>query len=219
MFTGLIEQVGIVTECLRRSHSLVLTVSHAGFREPLRTGDSVAVNGVCLTAVACTATTFTAEAMPETVRHTNLPAWQAGTAVNLERALRVGDRLDGHWVTGHVDGCGRIIRIATDEIAELVTIEVSPELGRQIVRKGSIAIDGISLTVTEASAHRFTVGVIPHTRKHTALRDKRTGSIVHIETDILGKYVLQQLQYRRTYGEESLQQALQAAGFAVEGRE
>jgi riboflavin synthase len=189
MFTGLIESIGEVSE---------MAPSAAGFRLRLATpiareisaGDSIAVNGVCLTAVDCDATAIHADVSPETLRVTSLGSLRPGALVNLERPLRADARLGGHFVQGHVDATGTLDDIRRDGDSFWLTIGYPASLAPYIVRKGSIAVDGISLTVAGLDDHRFDVQIIPYTWEHTNLRLARPGNILNLECDILGKYVV-----------------------------
>jgi riboflavin synthase len=187
MFTGLISEVGRVKTSRREGRSFRLSITAPQTARDLHAGDSVAVNGACLTVTLIEGDTFTVDVTPQTARSTL--SLSAGCPVNLERPLRLGDRLDGHIVTGHVDFVARINRISKDEIAWLFTVHPPGEAMRHIVAKGSVAVDGISLTVGALTEDTFSVSVIPHTAAHTALGQKREGDAVNIETDILGKYV------------------------------
>jgi riboflavin synthase len=189
MFTGIIEAVGKVTQIERQGEAVRLTVASGMIAEDVALGDSVSINGVCLTVTAVRAPHISFDAVHETMRKTTLGALQHGDNVNLERALPVNGRLGGHIVQGHVDGAGRIASIRPDGNSYIVYIDAAPELMRYIVNKGSIAIDGISLTVAESADRTFSLSIIPHTWEHTTLRDKRAGDSVNIECDILGKYV------------------------------
>lgn len=195
MFTGLIAELGTVRSLKKVQNSYHLTVTAKKVLENLKIGDSVAVNGTCLTVVMMSGSEFTADVMPETVRLTNLRNLKSGDKVNLERTLRLIDGLDGHIVSGHVEGIGVISKYRRDGIANVVTIKTPPELMRYILHKGSIAIDGISLTVTEVTEDTFSVSLIPHTSKETTLGFKTVGDEVNLETDIIGKYVEQMLKF------------------------
>ena len=188
MFTGLVEALGTVRELTADGAGRVLTLS-APFAAQLALGESVAVNGTCLTVVAHDTATCRFEVGPETLRRTNLGELRVGDRVNLERSLRVGDRLGGHWVQGHIDGVGRIERRAPDGPWLGVWFSCPPELAAQMVPKGSVAVDGVSLTLVEVTAGGFSVALIPHTLDHTTLGFKRPGDAVNLETDILAKYV------------------------------
>ena len=181
MFTGLIEEVGTLRAVRRGAHSAVLSIGAETVLSGLKTGDSVAVNGVCLT--------VTADVMHETLNRSSLGALAPGSPVNLERAMAADSRFGGHIVSGHIDGTGAITQVRRDDNALWYTVEASPALLRYIVEKGSIAMDGISLTVAAVEADRFSVSVIPHTAAVTALGRKRPGDVVNLETDIIGKYV------------------------------
>lgn len=203
MFTGLVAELGTVQKLARQGNSYHLTVSAKKIMANLKIGDSVAVNGACLTVVKMSGDGFTADVMPETVRLTNIGSLNAGDKVNLERTLRLCDGLDGHIVSGHVEGLGTIAAQRNDGIAVVVTIDTSQELLKYIIKKGSIAIDGISLTVTEVTSSTFSVSLIPHTAKETTLGFKTVGDTVNLETDILGKYVERMLNWDMQYGKKS----------------
>lgn len=197
MFTGLVAELGTVQRLARQGNSYHLTVGAKKVLENLKIGDSVAVNGACLTIVRMDDSSFTADVMPETVRLTNIGSLQPGSRVNLERTLRLCDGLDGHIVSGHVEGLGTIYEQRPEGIAVVVTISTPPELLKYIIKKGSIAIDGISLTVTEVTDTSFSVSLIPHTAKETTLGLKKVGDSVNLETDILGKYVERMLTWHQ----------------------
>ena len=194
MFTGIIEEVGRIRAIRRGRHSAVLSIAAHTVLDDLKTGDSVAVNGVCLTATGQDEGGFLADVMHETLDRSALGALTVGSRVNLERAMPLNGRFGGHIVSGHIDGTGRVLTVRPDDNAVWYTIAAAPELLRYIVEKGSITIDGISLTVAAVEADRFSVSLIPHTAAVTTLGEKRAGSIVNLETDILGKYVEKLLQ-------------------------
>lgn len=185
MFTGIIEEIGTIKEI----RSGMLKISASAVLDGTKVGDSIAVNGVCLTATSLDGNSFTADVMPETLRRSNLGTLHAGSKVNLERAAAVGSRLGGHIVSGHIDGTGKITEIKREQNAVWVTISAKSEILELIVKKGSIAIDGISLTVAEVTDKSFSVSLIPHTSEVTTLLTKRIGDIVNLENDIIGKYV------------------------------
>ena len=189
MFTGLVASLGTVERLAEGSTSCRLTVRAPQLLSGVKIGDSIAVNGVCLTVVHLRGDTFTADVMPETVRRTTLHLLQSGDRVNLEKALRPTDGLDGHIVQGHVEGVGTIQQIIPEGNARVYRIQAPGELLRYIVEKGSIAVDGISLTVTETDDSGFGVSLIPHTAKMTTLGYKSAGDAVNLETDILARYV------------------------------
>ncbi len=159
-------------------------------------GDSISVNGICLTVTNFGKDFFTADVMPETVRRTSLGEVSVGGVVNLERALKVGDRLDGHIVSGHIDGVGKILTIRIEGNAVFIDVAAQSNLLRQIAEKGSVALDGISLTVVDATSEKFCVSMIPHTLSVTNFKFKHVGSLVNIETDILAKYVDRLLHFK-----------------------
>ena len=185
MFTGIIEEVG----ALERLAGGEIAICAKKVLEDVALGDSIAVNGICLTVTRFDAAHFTADVMPETIRRTSLAELRRGSRVNLERALTLKSRLGGHIVSGHIDGAGTIAAMKEEGNAVLLTVRASDSVLRYVVEKGSVALDGISLTVASVSAADFTVSLIPHTREITNLREKSVGSRLNIETDILGKYV------------------------------
>lgn len=189
MFTGIIEELGKIEKLLRKGEGAIIAVRAPLVAPQLSIGESIAVNGACLTVVAIERPTFQADVMSETLNKTNLGKLKAGDMVNLERALRLGERLSGHLVSGHIDGLGRIISKQRKANAIGLKVEVPSSLARYIVSKGSIAVDGVSLTVADVADSLFTVSIIPHTAELTTLGEKSAGSEVNIEVDILGKYV------------------------------
>ena len=189
MFTGIIEEVGTIGSIRRGGKSIALEVQANRVLDGTRVGDSIAVDGVCLTVTALHEHSFTADVMPETVKRTTLNHLKPGSKINLERALRLSDRLGGHLVSGHIDGIGRIVERRREENAEWFRIDAGQEVLRYVVGKGSVAIDGISLTVVKADSRSFTVSIIPLTQVVTTILHKRTGDEVNIECDIIGKYV------------------------------
>lgn len=199
MFTGIIEEKGKIKRISRSGNFSVLTVGGKDIFTDLAIGDSVAVNGVCLTVTGISAETFTADVMHETLNRSSLGDLSVGSNVNLERAMPANGRFGGHIVSGHIDGTGRIIRTRDDGIAVWYTIAAESEILKYIVIKGSVAIDGISLTVADRETDRFSVSVIPHTAKVTILGEKSPGDIVNLEVDIIGKYV-EQLMKKETTG-------------------
>lgn len=194
MFTGIIEEVGRI----RRIGGGQLAIDCQKVVEDATLGDSIAVNGVCLTVTSFDKNHFTADVMPETVRRTSLAELSKGSPVNLERALTLSSRLGGHIVSGHIDGTGEIVSFKEEGNAILMKIAAGSELLRYIVEKGSVALDGISLTVAAVTDTDFTVSLIPHTREVTNLGSKKAGSTINIETDVLGKYVEKMLDGNKT---------------------
>lgn len=189
MFTGIVEEVGKVVSIQRGRLSAVLTVQASYVLEGTKEGDSIAVNGVCLTVTSLSRYSFSADVMHESLDRSSLGSLSPGSPVNLERAMAADGRFGGHIVSGHVDGTGTIRSIQRDDNAIWYTIEAPPSVLRYIVEKGSVAIDGISLTVAKVTEDSFSVSIIPHTSAHTALSSKRTGDVVNLENDIIGKYV------------------------------
>jgi riboflavin synthase len=189
MFTGIIEEVGRVVSVSRTPKSRSLVISADIIFDDLKIGDSVCVNGVCLTATKINSKTFTADVMNETFSRSSLGGLTANSIVNLERAMPANGRFGGHIVSGHIDGMGSIVKISEDDNAVWFTIKCSREIMSYIIEKGSIAIDGISLTVAKVTWDSFSVSVIPHTLKNTALLTKGVGSVVNLENDMVGKYI------------------------------
>ena len=189
MFTGIIEEIGKVKAVQRGGHAVVLEIEANKVLENTQIGDSIATNGVCLTVTTIENGCFRADVMPETMMRSNLGELRPGDRVNLERALCLGGRLGGHLVSGHVDGIGHIVGKEQDENAIWVTIATSSEVLRYIIEKGSIAIDGVSLTIAYVDEHVFKVSVIPHTQEETTLVSKRIGGTVNLENDMIAKYV------------------------------
>ena len=189
MFTGIVEELGVIRALRRGARSAVLSIGADTVLSDLKIGDSVAVNGVCLTATAVDGGGFTADVMHETLRRSSLGDLVPGSRVNLERALAANGRFGGHIVSGHIDGTGTIAEKRRDDNAVWYTVAAAPGLLRYVVEKGSIAIDGISLTVAAVEADRFSVSVIPHTAAVTLLGRKGPGDRVNLETDLIGKYV------------------------------
>ena len=185
MFTGIVEEVGVVAKITDNG----MTVLATKVTEDLKLGDSIAVNGTCLTAVSFDRTEFSVDLSPETVRRTSLDRLSLGGPVNLERALLASDRMGGHIVQGHVDGTGRIMSTKRDGDSTIFRIRVPKRLNRYIVEKGFVAVDGISLTVVKIGASSFTLAVIPYTLKNTNLAALSVGDRVNLEADILAKYV------------------------------
>ena len=211
MFTGLIETTAKVLSLQSKGAGLSLVVNPI---EPFEVniGDSVSVDGVCLTAVIVKGV-LSFDVSPETIRHTTLGNLRTGSIVNLERALRPTDRLGGHIVTGHIDAVGDIRTIRQTGEYTFVVIQASPEVLKYVVKKGSIAIDGISLTVNGVSPTFFSLAIIPHTLRVTSLKNKRVGDRVNIETDIIGKYVARLISMESGKGEGDLWKTLFEAGY------
>lgn len=189
MFTGIIEEKGIIKNIQTGGRSARLVISATQVLEGLKIGDSINTDGVCLTVTEFSSSSFTVDVMPETMLRSTFGKLKPGSSVNLERALRLTDRLGGHIVSGHIDGTGIIERMRKDENAVWVSVTAVPRILRTIVEKGSVAIDGISLTVVKVDGHGFEVSVIPHTQSETTLLNKKPGDAVNIECDVIGKYV------------------------------
>ena len=189
MFTGIVEEVGRVAGIERAARSARLALEARTVLEDAHLGDSIAVNGVCLTVVELGPSSFSVDVMHETLERSSLGALRIGSEVNLERAMPMNGRFGGHIVSGHIDGTGTVREIRRDGNAVWYTIAASPRLLRYIVEKGSVALDGISLTVARVDAASFAVSTIPHTNDVTTLPRKRVGDVVNIENDVIGKYV------------------------------
>jgi riboflavin synthase len=204
MFTGIIEEIGEIEKIERGSESAVLHICCHEVLQGTKIGDSIAVNGVCLTVTTMNSSHgYTADVMAETLNRSSLGSLKCGSRVNLERAMPADGRFGGHIVAGHIDGTGTIESISKDETAVWYQIAAKPEILRYIVEKGSITIDGISLTVAAVTEKHFRVSIIPHTWQNTVLSDRKSGDVVNLETDIIGKYVEKLLQPRETAGEKS----------------
>ncbi len=204
MFTGLIEDCGNITSLTRTATEARLTVETSSLStQELKIGDSVAVNGACLTVIAKDSKTFTVDMSPETFAKTTFSNLKNNSKVNLERALRVGDRLGGHIVTGHVDVVATVRNVTREQNAVIISMEIANAYARYLVPKGSVTIDGISLTVNGVDENSFSVSIIPHTLSATTLADVQAGDRVNIETDILGKYVERLLGLERGAGNSS----------------
>ncbi len=203
MFTGIIEEIGKIKKIRTGSDTCVLTVSAGKILSDIHIGDSIAVNGTCLTVCEFDNTGFSADVMPETMRRTNLGSLKAGSPVNLERAMSAQGRFGGHIVSGHIDGTGIVKSLKKEKNAVWVQISVKPELLKYIVEKGSIAIDGISLTVAEMTNQDFSVSIIPHTGEETILLKKKSGDTVNLECDIIAKYVEKLCNFKNPSGDIS----------------
>ena len=213
MFTGIVEEKGTVISLSKNTLPAKINIECSQVLEGSLIGDSIAVNGVCLTATEITAHSFTADIMNETLERSSLGALKPGSHVNLERAAALNSRLGGHIVSGHIDGTGTIEK--TEEIANTLwyTIRCSDRLLKYIIEKGSIAIDGISLTVAKVTRNSFQVSIIPHTLKETILMEKKAGDIVNLENDVIGKYVDRLLNFK---GEENKKESRITESFLIE---
>ncbi|MCD8501915.1 MAG: riboflavin synthase [Bacillaceae bacterium] len=196
MFTGIIEEVGTIEEIKQSGDAIRMTIRSHKLLSDVHLGDSIAVNGVCLTVTTFDQKRFSVDLMPETVRGTSLRQLKRGSSVNLERAMAAGGRFGGHFVSGHVDGIGEIKRKERDNNAVYYEIKVNDTLRKYILMKGSIAVDGTSLTVFGVTDDTFTISIIPHTIEETIIGQKGPGDIVNIECDMLGKYIEQFIEQR-----------------------
>ena len=194
MFTGIVEEIGTIKAIQKGRNSAILRIQAAKIMTDMHIGDSIAVNGICLTVTEFSASEFAADVMHETLNRTNLGQLRQGSCVNLERAMAANGRFGGHIVSGHVDGVGTVSNIQRDDNAIWYTISAGPEILRYIVEKGSITIDGTSLTVARVSDKDFAISAIPHTVAITILGQKKVGDKVNLENDIIGKYVEKLLQ-------------------------
>lgn len=197
MFTGIVEEMGTIAGIQKGAKSAVLTVQAKKVFEDIHIGDSIALNGVCLTVTSLGGDTYTADVMNETLQRSSLGSLTIGSRVNLERAMAANGRFGGHIVSGHIDGTGTVKKVEKDDNAIWYTIAAPENLMKYIVEKGSIAIDGISLTVAKRSDVDFAISMIPHTAKETVLSQKKPGDIVNLENDIVGKYVEQLMRYEQ----------------------
>jgi len=194
MFTGIVEEIGRVASA--RPGNLVITASQV--LQGMEIGGSIAVNGVCLTVTSVDSNSFSVDIMPETIRRTNLELLGAGGEVNLERPLTLEKQLGGHLVQGHIDDTARVTSVTWDGEAMLIRFEAPPELMRYVVKKGFIAVDGVSLTIVDYDASSFLVSIVEYTRKHTTLGSRRVGDLVNLEVDIVAKYLERLSQARRS---------------------
>lgn len=194
LFTGLVEEIGKILKISKGINSSKISIIAKKVLDNIKLGDSIAVNGTCVTVVDFKENFFTVDVMAETLRMSNLRNVKTGSRVNLERALKLGERLGGHIVSGHIDGTGKIVNIYDEDISTWVEIETSSALLKYIVLKGSVALDGVSLTVADISENSFSISLIPHTKGETILHYKKIGDIVNIECDLIGKYVEKMLE-------------------------
>ncbi|MGG3891835.1 riboflavin synthase [Metabacillus fastidiosus] len=214
MFTGIIEEVGRIEKIESASDAIVLTIKAKKVLEDIHLGDSIAVNGVCLTATSFTGQLFTVDVMPESIKATSLKDLTKGSPVNLERAMAANGRFGGHFVSGHVDGVGKIIKKQPVGNAVYYEIELAEELTETLILKGSITIDGVSLTIFGLEATKVVISIIPHTLSETVLGFKGAGDIVNIECDMLGKYVKKLISGKQTSKQSSISKAfLEENGF------
>lgn len=203
MFTGIVEEIGKIQNVKKNVKSSVFTIEGNEIFEDINIGDSISVNGVCLTVTRFDNNTFTADVMNETISRSSLGRLKNGSHVNLERAMSANGRFGGHIVSGHIDGTGKITKIEKDDNAIWYTIAVKDNLMKYIVEKGSISIDGISLTIAKVTESDFSVSIIPHTAHETILSHRSVGDIVNIENDIIGKYVEKLITFEKNKKVES----------------
>jgi len=213
MFTGIIEEIGTIIGIERTTKSCKLTINAKKIVDDCKIGDSIAVNGACLTVTGRSDNAFTADVMAETLRRTNLEYLKTGDKVNLERSLRPTDRLGGHIVAGHIDDIGKIISLVPEGIATLMNVSVSENITKYIAVKGSICVDGVSLTVTEVTDNGFGVSLIPFTKEITTLGLKRIGDMVNIEVDMLARYIERIMMAYRIEKKEISEEFLREHGF------
>lgn len=202
MFTGIVEEIGTVVSISKGVQSFKLTLQGDVIFKDMHIGDSIAVNGVCLTVTTKTSNTFTVDVMAETLRRSSLGSLTNGSKVNMERAMAANGRFGGHIVSGHIDGTGEIESFVKEDNAVWVTIKTPAKILKYIIEKGSITIDGISLTVAYVDSHGFKVSLIPHTAANTTLLNKKPGDIVNLENDIVGKYIDKLLHFKDDSEEE-----------------
>lgn len=202
MFTGIVEEIGTVVSISKGVQSSKLTLQGDVIFEDMHIGDSIAVNGVCLTVTTKTSNTFTVDVMAETLRCSSLGSLTNGSKVNMERAMAANGRFGGHIVSGHIDGTGEIESFVKEDNAVWVTVKTPAKILKYIIEKGSIAIDGISLTVAYVDSRCFKVSLIPHTASNTTLLSKKTGDIVNLENDVVGKYIDKLLHFKDDSKEE-----------------
>jgi len=194
MFTGIISEIGEVKKIFRDGENTAFTIAAPRTSKKLKIGDSVAINGACHTVVRKIRQNFVVESMPETLRRTNFGDFKIGSEVNLERPVRVSGSFDGHFVSGHIDGVAKILDIQKDKNSKIFTLAIPPKLSRLVVEKGSLALDGISLTVISIRANKIEVGIIPHTLKMTNFGTRKVGAKINVEADLLAKHVAKLIQ-------------------------
>lgn len=204
MFTGIVEEIGAVKNIVKKGKTLVLTIGASKILEDVHLGDSISVNGVCLTVTDFTKNEFSVDVMPETFQSSNLSTLASSQKVNLERAMAATGRFGGHIVSGHIDGTGKIVSVKSMENAVIYKINIPNRFAKYCIQKGSITIDGTSLTIFEVESDIVTISLIPHTRSYTILGSKKVGDVVNIEFDLLGKYVEKMLGMTETKKESTI---------------
>lgn len=200
MFTGLVEELAIIKRIDVSLQGAQMELQASIILSDMHLGDSIAVNGVCLTVVRMTPSSFVVEAVPETMRRTNLGRLKVGDTVHVERAMAAGGRFGGHIVSGHIDGTGQVVEVEQEGMARVIHIEAAPALMKYIVEKGSICVDGVSLTVMTAGSTRFDISIIPHTQGVTRLGHAKVGDVVNLECDVIAKYVERLLGFKADAG-------------------
>ena len=216
MFTGIVEEIGTVVSVSQGTKAAKLTLQGNLIFEDMHIGDSIAVNGVCLTVTEKTSNTFIVDVMPETLRRSSLGKLSKGSKVNMERAMAANGRFGGHIVSGHIDGTGEIESLVKEDTAVWVTIKASSKLLKYIIEKGSITIDGISLTVAYVDNRCFKVSLIPHTAANTTLLTKKAGDIVNLENDIVGKYIDKLMHFEHSENIEECDTKEASGGISME---
>lgn len=202
MFTGIIEEIGTIQDIRQSGESMVIKLGAKRVLDDVKLGDSIAVNGVCLTVTSFSTGHFTVDVMPETIRVTSLQGLGRGAKVNLERAMSAGGRFGGHFVSGHVDGTGTVLARTSEHNAVYYQIGIGPDLRHYMVEKGSVAVDGTSLTIFAVDEKSFTISIIPHTLEETIIGSKGVGDLVNIECDMVGKYIEQFITRRFEAGKQ-----------------
>lgn len=214
MFTGIIEEIGTVNRIQKVSEQAVkMSISSKKILEDVHLGDSIAVNGICLTVTKFTTDSFEVDAMPETIKATSLKELKRGSRVNLERAMAANGRFGGHFVSGHIDGTGEIIKKQQEQNAIYYDIKIPMDLTQYLLHKGSITVDGTSLTIFQVKNNVFTISLIPHTVQETILGEKGIGDIVNIECDLLAKYMEKMLEKKQSQGSTMSKDFLMSNGF------
>lgn len=216
MFTGIVEEIGTVVSISQGAKAAKMTLQGNLIFEDMHIGDSIAVNGVCLTVTEKTSNTFIVDVMPETLRRSSLGKLSKGSKVNMERAMAANGRFGGHIVSGHIDGTGEIESFVKEDNAVWVTIKASSKLLKYIIEKGSITIDGISLTVAYVDNRCFKVSLIPHTAANTTLLTKKAGDIVNLENDIVGKYIDKLMHFDSSENSEASNTKEESGGISME---
>ncbi|WP_059105783.1 riboflavin synthase [Shouchella shacheensis] len=214
MFTGIIEEKGTVQNIEQTGQAMRVTIGASHVLTDVATGDSISVNGVCLTVTLFETDRFACDVMPETVKASTFSNLKSGSSVNLERAMAAGGRFGGHMVSGHVDGVGRVVKRTPSHNAVYFEIQASPDVLRYVVQKGSVAVEGTSLTVFDVTEDSFTISIIPHTLEETTIGEKQEGDAVNVECDMIGKYVEKMLKPKESKAkEEEFQELLENNGF------